>query len=187
MKKFQKFLKEYDNSILSSTPLKRTENQAPYFDAEMKNKTFFNRGKSYDVPMFKISLKIPGGYVTEVRGLPMFRKIDEEIEKLKQRARENNVQIQVDKSGGIEFYRKLHYKDVLERISPEEAFMLNEMLVQKRYIQNQILSDRLHPQVRKFLQSEFYEKFKRVQRILEKIVKDKKSPEPVKPSLRIVK
>lgn len=187
MEKFQKFLGEYHNSILSSSPLKKTKSQSPYFDVEMKNKTFFHKGSSYSVPMFRISLKIPGDYINEIKDLPRFRKINEEMEKLKEKARENKIQIQTDNEGGVEFYRKLYYNDVLEKISREEAVKLNEMSIQKKYLQNQIVKNKLHPQAKKFLQTEFYKKFKEVQHILEKIVKEKNNSHSDKPNLRIVK
>ena len=188
MEKFQAFLEHFYNSRIASTPMKLIENQPWYFDVEMKQKTFYHKDRSYNTPVFKISLKIPGGYIEELKEIPRFSGISDEIENLKQKARENNVQIQVNKDGGVEFYRKLYHPDLLKKITPEEVIKLDEWSIQKKYLENQIKrGSKLHPEARKHLKSEFVKKFKQVNAILQKIAKPKPDGKTKKPYLRIVK
>jgi len=187
MEKFKAFLDEYHASKASLLPMKKTVSQPPYFDVEMKNKTFFHKGISYTTPVFRISLKIHGDYLNEIKKLPRFAKISEEISKLKQKARENQVQIQTDENGGVEFYRKVYYSDLLEKISPEEVLKLSELAIQKKYLQNQIRKNNLPTKTKEYLYSEFYKKFNDIQQILKKILIEKNASNTEKPRLRIVK
>ncbi len=187
MKKFLSFIKNYNESKLFLKPHKLIKSQQPYLDAEMKDKTnYYKDISSYKTPVFKISLKIPGNYLEEIKTIPGFEKIDEEVESLKQKARENKVEIQTNKDGGVEFYRKLYYADIIDKSTAKDALRLSELAIQKKYIENNIKQKKLNPQIRRFLQDEFYSKHKEISNILDKIINQRPKTERVKPDLKIV-
>lgn len=185
----QNFIKEYHHSILPLTPMKKTVNQPPFFDTDFKQKTFFHKGNSYNVPMLKISLKILPDYVNEVKKLPGFETVEKEIEKLKQKARENRVEIKTLEGGGVEFYKKIYRSELLKKVSLDDFEKLYGLASTKKDFEGHLSKNKLHPETKKFLKLQAVKKLEQMQEIIAKALKSEESPEnpPQKPQLRIVK
>ncbi len=185
--RFDRFMDEYHASKLFLRSIKKTINQPPFLDTDIKQKTFYKKGISYAFPMIKISLKITPDYIREVREIPGFEAIESEIEKLKQKAREERVEINTTDSGGVEFYKKVYPAELLKKINSDSLDKLYELTTTKKDYQKHAKSNKLHPEVRKFLESQLVKKLFTIQKILNPAFKPKENKNAQKPQLRIVK
>jgi fructose-specific phosphotransferase system component IIB len=181
MENFQRFLDDYYKNSISVVPLRRMKSQSPFFDIHIKKKFKFYKGESYPFFKFKLSLVIPGEYINERSGFD--KQIRNKIEELKQKAREKKVEINLEKNGGVTFYRNIKYEDVFKKLGPKLK-ELDDSTGIKQYLEREIRNTKSKEE-KKILEKRFIQKVGEINPLIKKLVKIES--EKKRPELRIVK